>query len=227
MKKWLLAGAGAAVAAIGLWFGVSSWPGAEPAPQSSVKPLGDSALDTPQPGVDIVTVAAPEDVARAQGATPMGQRVAVLGLLNKRNGVSRDVTLKPGEATRLGQVVIRLKACEQTAPWEQEHFTGGFVQVEVEQADKKWRRVFSGWLFKERPALNVVQHPIYDVWVKSCAMTFPSGGDSVVTISDAPTRSSAKKSPAAEPAPAAEAAPGAPATAPSTAPAIAADNRPT
>lgn len=226
MTKWLLAGLGAAVAAAALWFGLANWRGSGPPPESAIKSLGDSALDSPQPGVDVVTVTAPEDLARAQGATPMAQRVAVLGLLNKRNGISREVSLKPGQATRLGEVVIRLRACEETAPWEQEHFTGGFVQVDVERTDKKWRRVFSGWLFKERPALNVVQHPIYDVWVKSCAMTFPSGGDSVVTISDTPIRSSAKKSPASA-APSPDAAPDAPATAPATEPAIAVDNRPT
>ena len=33
--------------------------------------------------------------------------------------------------------------------------------------------VFSGWLFKENPAANVVEHPIYDVWVKACKMSFP------------------------------------------------------
>lgn len=217
------------VAAAGLWFGLQKWPGAEPAPAASVKSLGDSALDVSPAGTDVVTVATAEDLARAQGATPMAQRVAVLGLLNKRNGVSRDIMIKPGEATRLGDVVLRLRACEQTAPWESEHFTGGFVQVDVEQADKKWRRIFSGWLFKERPALNVVQHPVYDVWVKSCTMTFPSGGAGVVTISDAPTRSSAKKSPGADAPsdPATPEAPEAPATAPSTEPAIAADNKPT
>ena len=122
---------------------------------------------------------------------------------------------------RVGDVVLHLKACEQTAPWEQEHYTGAFVQVDVAAsgADNKqvWQRVFSGWLFKERPALNVVQHPIYDVWTKSCAMTFPEGGPGSVSgggsDSEATSRSSAKKSPA----------PAAVAPAPTT-PAIAADN---
>ena len=42
-------------------------------------------------------------------------------------------------------------------------------------ADKRWRRVFSGWLYKESPSLNVVEHPVYDVSPKSCAMTYPPG----------------------------------------------------
>ena len=42
------------------------------------------------------TVDIPQTVtAVAPGTTPMAQRVAVLGLLNKRNGIVRDLTLKP------------------------------------------------------------------------------------------------------------------------------------
>ena len=39
----------------------------------------------------------------------MAQRVAVLGLLNKRNGIVRDLTLKPGQAMRVKDVTVRLK----------------------------------------------------------------------------------------------------------------------
>lgn len=118
--------------------------------------------------------------AALAGATPMAQRVAVLGVLNKRNGESRDITLRPGQAVRIGDLVVRLRACEHTAPWEAQELTGAFVQVDVRQPDESWRRVFSGWLYKERPALNVVQHAVYDVWPKSCAMTFPESGPDTV-----------------------------------------------
>src|SRR4051812_4313320 len=40
------------------------------------------------------------------GATPMRDRVAVIGLLNKRNGATRDITLKPGQAVRVGEVIL-------------------------------------------------------------------------------------------------------------------------
>jgi hypothetical protein len=104
------------------------------------------------------------------GSTPMPQRVAVVGLLNKRNGLWQDLVMKPGEARRIGDVVVRLRACETTAPWEHEKLTGAFVQLLVNDTDKKWRRYFSGWLYKESPSLNVVEHPIYDVWTKECRM---------------------------------------------------------
>lgn len=146
--------------------------------------------------------------ASVTGVTPMAERVAVLGLLNKRNGVARELTLKPGQAMRAGDVIVRVRACEKTAPWETDQLTGAFAQVDVRGTDGKIARVFSGWLYKERPAFNVVQHPIYDVWVKSCAMTFPDTGGEVVGggAADAPKRSSAPKSAETEgsaPAPAA------------------------
>ena len=162
-----------------------------------------------------VTVDIPQTVtAVAPGTTPMAERVAVIGLLNKRNGISRDLTMKPGQAFRVGDVIVRLRACETTAPWEAQKLTGAFIQLDVRNPQDKYQRVFSGWLYKETPSLNVVEHPIYDVWPKSCAMTHPDAGASTVRIgSAASNRSKAANSTpggattAAQPPPAAAASP--------------------
>lgn len=148
-------------------------------------------------GVDTVSVG-PDNATVNAAATPMRDRVAVLGVLNKRNGVEREITLKPGQAARIdGIVTVRLRACERTAPWEQDRLTGAFVQMDVRREDKNWHRIFSGWLYKEQPALNVVQNALYDVWPKSCAMTFRDSGPDTVPAT-APGASSAKRSPEAE-----------------------------
>lgn len=109
--------------------------------------------------------------------TPMEQRVATLGLLNKRNNLTQDIELRPGEERRVQDVLIRLATCERRPPWDPEPEEGAFVQVfttdDPEDEDPEWNRIFSGWLFLNSPSLNVVEHPIYDVWVKDCAMTFP------------------------------------------------------
>lgn len=152
--------------------------------------------------------------------TPMGERVAVLGLLNKRNGIARDLTLKPGQAVRAGNVIVRLRACETTAPWEVQKLTGAFVQVDRLGIDRQWRRLFSGWLYKESPSLNVVEDPVYDVWPKSCTMTRPEIGPATTRVTAASSgggnaparRSSAQKSGTGE------AAPSPPAPAPTAAP---------
>ena len=130
----------------------------------------------------------------APGVTPMGQRVAVLGILNKRNGIVQDVTLHPGQSVRWKDVIVRLRACEATAPWEDEKLTGAFVQVDVQQPNKSWSRVFSGWLYKESPSLNVVENAVYDVTPKSCEMTFPAGPAAPAAPVSSSNLSSAKKS---------------------------------
>jgi hypothetical protein len=144
--------------------------------------------------------------------TPMKDRIAVIGVLNKRNNLSKDFEIKPGEAKRWGDVIVRLAACERTAPWEFPRQTGGFAQVFVRGAGDNdgWNKVFSGWLFKESPSLNVVEHPIYDVWVKDCRMSF--AGD---TPKAAASSSSAAKAEGSDAAPA-------PAPSPSVTPAAAA-----
>lgn len=153
----------------------------------------------------------------------MAQRVAVLGILNKRNGIVQNVTLRPGQSARWKDVIVRLRACETTAPYEPEKLTGAFVQVDVQKPDKSWNRVFSGWLYKESPSLNVVENPIYDVWPRSCAMTYPAGPPAPAIADISSNESSAKKSGAASSAgsrpPAKATASPAPATPPPSAPA--------
>lgn len=131
----------------------------------------------------------PVIVDKDQIGTPMAERVATLGFLNKRNNLSRDIELKPGESLRIGNAIVRLSACERTAPWETDPEEGAFVQLFVNERRAgedaaKWRTVFSGWLFRNSPSLNVVEHPIYDVWVKKCAMRFPGEEESAPKSSD-------------------------------------------
>jgi hypothetical protein len=140
------------------------------------------------------TANAPATAAGQNGVTPMAQRVAVLGILNKRNGIVQNVTLRPGQSVRWKDVIVRLRACETTAPWEEEKLTGAFVQVDVQRPDHSWNRAFSGWLYKESPSLNVVEHPVYDVWPKSCAMTYPPGPPPPPGVAVPSTASNAKKS---------------------------------
>lgn len=170
-------------------------PGAELTPDSALTNIADPA---PRP----TPARADPKQKTIEKDTPMAERVAVLGVLNKRNGSAREVALHPGQAARFGDLVVRLRACETTGNWEQEQLTGAFVQADKRGADGAWRRIFSGWLYKETPSLNVVEDPLYDVWPKSCTMRHPDmGPDTVAASSVTAVRSSAKKSAAPAPAP--------------------------
>ncbi len=167
----------------------------------------DSATEVP---LAVSGQAAAGPVVESEYGTPVKDRVATLGLLNKRNNLSQDIVLKPGEAKRIGNVVVKLASCERTLPWENPQETGAFVQVFVEEraaTDQPlaWRKVFSGWLFKNSPSLNVVEHPVYDVWVKDCAMKFPGEEADPAAAASAAAKPSGSASggaaPAASPSP--------------------------
>lgn len=188
----VLAAVGVAVAVAAPMVGNLTAP-ADPAP--------DSTTAAPAPKVDRQV----EELAKPQtGDTPMAERIATLGILNKRNGLSRDLRMKPGQAVRIGDLVVRLKACETTADWEADQLTGAFVQVIVKNTTgANWRKVFSGWLYKESPSLNIVEHPVYDVWTKACTMRHAEVGPDTVTVAGesggrSGKRSNAPKSPETE-----------------------------
>jgi len=168
---------------------------------------GDAPAD---PTAEVARKAAPRPAAELAASetgevTPNAERIATIGLLNKRNNITRDLVIKVGDRQQVGNVFVRVQSCERTAPWEMPAETGAFVQFFVEEpprpgADKIWRKVFSGWLFKNSPTLNVVEHPIYDVWVKDCAMNFP--GEEAKPASAASSSSAPKASGSVTPSPA-------------------------
>jgi hypothetical protein len=128
--------------------------------------------------------------APATGVTPVKDRVLVVGALAKRTGETRSYTLKPGQYVDFAGIRITARTCETTPPWERPTLSGAFLQVD-ERLSGQVRRVFSGWLYAESPSLNVMQHPRYDVWLKSCTMRFPEGP----APRPSPPASAAKKSP--------------------------------
>ena len=133
--------------------------------------------------------------------TPMADRVVRLAALNKRNGQTQEFAARPGETLRFATLTVRVRACETTPPWEARQTAAYLqiddlpVQVRTAQAAKP-HRVFSGWMFAESPSLNPLEHPLYDVWVRSCTMRFPeTGPDTVVEGRPAASQSKAAKSP--------------------------------
>jgi hypothetical protein len=116
----------------------------------------------------------------APRSAPIGGE-AVIGVLDKRLGTSAEFRLKPGEGFRFGRLSGTLRGCERTQPWEAQPEEGAFVQL-VEttptgnrQDRSRVRTIFSGWLFARSPSLNPLSHPVYDVWLKACAMAGPDG----------------------------------------------------
>jgi hypothetical protein len=174
-------------------------PAATPAPEPATPGPSPAPPAAVAPGATPAARPAPRPAKPIDQPTPMTERVITLSVLNKNNGQTRDFRVRPGATVTFERLTIRARACEATPPWERP-WSGAFLQIDDQPRRGGRQRIFSGWLFAESPSINSVDHPVYDVWVKSCAMSFPeTGPDTIVAGRASPAAaktSSAKKSPA-------------------------------
>jgi hypothetical protein len=71
------------------------------------------------------------------------------------------------ETVQFGALQVTPRAC-YSRPDTEEPKTDSFVEVDEITLDRKIRRIFTGWMFAERPGLNAVEHAVYDVWLNGC-----------------------------------------------------------
>lgn len=114
-------------------------------------------------------------------AEPIKNPIAVFSGLDKVTGriISFDVYI--GETVQFGALRVTPRTCLTQPPTEEPNTTV-FAEVDEITLDAKIRRIFTGWMFAASPGLNAVEHPVYDVWLKDCALKSsvapPSGFDS-------------------------------------------------
>ncbi len=82
--------------------------------------------------------------------------------------ISFDVYIN--ETVQFGALRVTPRTC-QTQPPTEEPNTMVFAEVDEITLDSRIRRIFTGWMFAASPGLNAVEHPVYDVWLKDCALT--------------------------------------------------------
>lgn len=92
---------------------------------------------------------------------------AVFAGLDKITGriIAFDVAID--ETVQFGSLQITPRVC-YTRPATEAPQTDGFVEVDELLDDKKFKRIFSGWMFAASPGLHGVEHPVYDVWLTDC-----------------------------------------------------------
>lgn len=179
-----------------LW---ASAAGAQERPASASAQERPAAAAVPAPTPSTVTApgpkVAPKAAAPVQAVTPNAQRLVSIGAINKRTGLTRVFTGRPGQYFDFGALRVTVRTCETTPPWEQK-LTGAFLLIDERLTKGGARRVYSGWMFAESPSLHPLEHALYDIWVKSCVMRFPETGPNTVSAGKAAPapRSIAKKS---------------------------------
>lgn len=72
-----------------------------------------------------------------------------------------------GETVRFGTLEIRPRFCNRTPP-EEPPEVKAFLEIREAREGETPTMLFSGWMFASSPALNALEHPVYDVWVLGC-----------------------------------------------------------
>jgi hypothetical protein len=100
------------------------------------------------------------------------KRMIVMRGLDKITGRPANVLAPVGVPVKYATLTITARYCYST-PITEPPETTAFVQIEDHRPDQSARQVFSGWMLASSPSLNGLQHPLYDVWVMSCATNQP------------------------------------------------------
>ena len=87
--------------------------------------------------------------------------VAVVRIMNKAAGKTQTIKIPVGRDVTFEKMNLLVRTCQQTDPFQAEDF---FMFIEVSQEAK----IFSGWMSRNEPGLNPLQHPDYDVWLVGC-----------------------------------------------------------
>jgi hypothetical protein len=142
----------------------------------------DAAAAPPVPG------AAPYDPADPW----LWGDVATLRGLDKVTAETRDFLAPVGEDVPFFALTISIKRCAKRPPEHSPPET--IVGMEVYDrrtdgagAEERSERIFSGWMFGSSPALNPLEHPVYDVWVLDCVNSRAEPVETV-TAEDRPAR---------------------------------------
>lgn len=93
--------------------------------------------------------------------------VAVLQTLDKVTARVSTVDVRVSGSIRLGTLVVRVRHCDKRPP-EETPESAGFLEIEEQRPGESGVRLFTGWMFASSPALNGLEHPVYDVWVVDC-----------------------------------------------------------
>lgn len=187
MKRVAFAFGALAIATVAIVSGASAQEG-DPA-------LDD--LATPKPGpseLDALSEGADADFPDIEAVNARKPISVTLRALNKVTAKFTDVVIDIGATAKFGALELTPRYCDKRPP-EEFPETTAFVEIVDKSVERKssYKRseavtieetaavegapeerallegmIFSGWMFKSSPALNGVEHPVYDVWVIDC-----------------------------------------------------------
>ena len=103
----------------------------------------------------------------ANATNYLDTNIARMQAMDKITGRVSEIDVPVNGETNFGSFSIVVRRCVTSSP-EETPENIAFVDVTDNYNHKTPINIFKGWMFSSSPALNAVEHPIYDVWLLKC-----------------------------------------------------------
>lgn len=87
--------------------------------------------------------------------------------MDKITGRVSEINVPVNGLANFGSFSILVRKCVTKSPEETPENTA-FVDIVDNYKTNTPINIFKGWMFSSSPALNAVEHPIYDIWLVKC-----------------------------------------------------------
>jgi hypothetical protein len=109
-------------------------------------------------------------LASPAAAETISNPIASFSGLDKITGRITNFDVYMDETVQFGALQITPRVCYTRPPTETQR-TSVFIEVDQVSLKGGSERIFTGWMFAESPALNPIDHPVYDIWLVDCKQT--------------------------------------------------------
>ena len=109
-------------------------------------------------------------LATPAAATTISNPIASFSGLDKITGRITNFDVYIDETVQFGALQITPRVCYTRPPTETQR-TSVFLEVDQVSLKGGTERIFTGWMFADSPALNAIDHPVYDIWLVDCKQT--------------------------------------------------------
>jgi len=96
------------------------------------------------------------------------KRFIILKILDKVSSKTTELRFEIGEEKKFKNLLIKTLRCKNSEFDDNPDVTA-YIQVkDITYKNNNEVFVFNGWTFSSSPSLRPFDHPVYDIWLKSC-----------------------------------------------------------
>ena len=108
-----------------------------------------------------------DSVTTIEADDPLVYDVAVLRTLDKITARMSTEEVFIDDMMELGNLRVTPRRCLKNPPTETPE-SSAFLEIYELPKNLEPSPVFQGWMFASSPALNAMEHPVFDVWLLDC-----------------------------------------------------------